>query len=137
MSEETHRVWVEQRLIAAMPVSYPTVSIEFPNIKFIPTKNEPYVRYTILGGEGAAAEVGDGIDRQVGILQLDVLVPTNSGAGLLTRLSDYCVKMFARQSAVLTDGAYLRHRTGYSTYLGVNDGLARRSCSIPYWRDEK
>lgn len=137
MSEETHRVWVEQRLIAAMPVQFPDVSLEMPNIKFTPTNGEPYVKYTILGGEGAAAEVGEGIDRQVGVLQLDVLVPLNSGTGELTRLADYCVKMFAKQSAVLTDGAYLRHRAGYSKYLGENSGLARRACTIPYWRDEK
>lgn len=138
MSEDTQRAWIENRLITQVAANQPAVALNITNVKFeIPT-HQLYICYYILGGAGTQVEIVDrGYERHVGVLQVDVMAPENDGTGAQTRLADWVIKLFSRQKALLTDGAYLNFRVGSSTQLGNKEGVARRVCSIPYWRDEK
>lgn len=138
MSEDTQRAWIEERLINSLPLAPVEADVEINNVKFKTRDGVPYLTYFILGGDGKQAElVQGGYERHVGVLQIDVLVPENTGTGDLSRLAAWATKLFSRESVLLPDNARLRFRVGSHTYLGVRDGLARRVVSVPYWRDEK
>ena len=137
MSEDNQRAWIETYLSGLVLAQQPDVTLKFPNTKGN-KPDTPYLEYFVLGGDAKQAElVEGGFERHVGVLQVDVMVAEDSGTGIATRLADWVVKQFSRKSQELAGGERLRFRVGRHVDRGVKDGLYIRSCSIPYWRDER
>jgi hypothetical protein len=91
-----------------------------------------------LAGEARQGElVQGGFDRAVGVLQIDIMVPENSGTQDLNRVGDYLKGALSKKSFVLANNAVLNFRVGSHRYIGVSEGMARQSFRVGYWRDDR
>ncbi len=138
MSEDAQRAWIENFLINRLAADYPTAKFQPENTKFEPPQGAAYISAMILAGDGKAAELGGRrFERHVGVLQVDILYPENEGTGVPTRMGDYICGLFKQNQQLLADDSVLTFRVGAHRSLGVSAELYRRSCRIPYWRDDR
>lgn len=136
MSDSTQRRYIENRLKEHLTLTYPAVFFEFNNTKDDPRDGQSRVFYQIMTGKGVRANLGSKVDRHVGELQLDILVPEDTGNGLRDQIADYLAGIFNENEAVLTDNSRLHFKVPGSKEMGVKNGLSRKVVSIPFWRDD-
>lgn len=143
MSEASMRSAIEYRLQQAMQVESPPVPVIFENTKAKKPEKSSYVEFTILSGDSRRANLGDPNKgamrtvRHVGVLQIDVMVPKDTGMGRGTRLAERCASLFDEWAHALPDRATVHFKTPRVTTMGIGGEFQRFTVSIPYWRDEK
>ena len=136
MSMETLRVWAESTIQSAMHISYPAVPIKFDNAPF-KQPDTAWTAFCLLDGKSTAVNLGTiKVDRHVGLVQFDVLVPQNSGTKLANLICEFGGKQFRDQRVTLSDGAVVKFQTPSFRHMGTSGGFFRTVCSVVYWRDE-
>lgn len=138
MSLKTARRYIENRLKEQLGFHYPKFQLEYNNTKNDKVKGRSgRVVYTIMTGKGFRTNLGNQkIDRFIGELQLDVLVPSDVGNGLRDEVCDFLGDVFNEVETTLTDNARLRFKVPAFTEAGVKSEESRAIVSIPFWRDE-
>lgn len=143
MSEASMRSAIEYRLQQSMLAETPSVPVFFENTKGTKPEKKPYVEFTILAGNSRRANLGDrekGVIRtvrHVGVLQIDVMAPRDTGMGGGLRLAERCAALFDEWAHALPDNATVHFKTSKVTTMGIAGEFQRFTVSIPYWRDEK
>lgn len=137
MSLESLRVWAESTIQTAMHVSYPAISIKFDNSPF-QQPDRAWTAFCILDGKSVAVNLGTvKVDRHVGVLQFDVLVPQNTGTSQANLIAEFGGKQFREKKISLSDGAVLTTKTPSLRHMGTSGGFFRICVSVGYWRDER
>lgn len=138
MSESTMRSAIESRLAGHLSTQQPPVTLFFENTKGTKPSKAPYVEFTVLEGNSRRANLGGNRTvRHVGVLQIDVMWPKDTGMGGVERLASKCGSWFDEWSVKLEDDASLNFKTPRQTTMGIAGEFQRIAVSIPYWRDEK
>lgn len=136
MSLDSHRKQAESAILSAMTAAYPSVKIKFQNANFRQPET-PWIAFFMLDGKSLQANLGaSSVDRHVGLVQIDVQVPNNSGTKNGNAIAEFCGNVFRKTRVVLDDGAVVRYRTPEFTSLGEQVGFYRIMCRVAYWRDE-
>jgi hypothetical protein len=136
MSYETMRAQVEGVALNGFSTTYPNVPIKFSNAPFSQPEG-PWVSVHIVEGNSMPASMGiTAVDRHVGFVQFDVLVPINTGTALADQIAEFAGNLYRRQDWHLSDGAYIRFKVPQYRYMGENDAYARFMMRCNYWRDE-
>jgi hypothetical protein len=136
MSYESMRQKVEGTVQNGFGVTYPTIPIKFSNAPFTQPETM-WITVHIVEGNAMPASMGiKAIDRHVGLVQIDVLAPINTGTAQADQVAEFAGNLFRRQNFVLTDGAYVRFKVPQYRYMGEDNGFARFMMRIAYWRDE-
>jgi hypothetical protein len=127
----------EHRLSQYLQSRTPPVHFSFDNTKANKPAGKPYVEMTIIEGKSRRANLGGKRTvRHVGVLQIDVLYPKDTGMGSVEELATACSKLFDEWSTILDDNARLNFKTPVLKDLGSKYEFVRIAVSIPYWRDE-
>lgn len=93
----------------ATPAFTPTLAIAWPNVKFTPTVGTPYLRATILRGETVQSSLGSaGLNRHVGLYQIDVFYPVEKGEVLPLQIASQIVERFKRGTSMTRSGVTVR-----------------------------
>jgi len=139
MSEATMRSAIERRLQSQLAAyDRGPVHLFFENSKGNKPEGEPYVEFTILEGNSRRANLGGKRTvRQVGVLQIDVMYPKDTGMGGVSRLATFCGKLFDEWAHTLPDNATVHFKTPKQVSMGIAGEFQRVAVSIAYWRDEK
>src|SRR5216684_2152230 len=67
------------------------------NVVFSPTVGQPWIEVFMLWGEPRQIEFGDaGMNKQIGLFQINVYTPTGEGHGDAGKLAGQCVTAFKR-----------------------------------------
>ena len=136
MSMETMRIWAESAIQSALHTSYSSVPIKFDNAPFL-QPDTTWVAFCVLDGKSFALNLGTvKVDRHVGLLQADVMVPQNTGTSEGNTLAEFIGKLFREQRIGLSDGASIIFQVPDYMHLGVQGGFYRIMCRVPFWRDE-
>lgn len=135
MSEDAQRAYIEHRLQSQIEFYEPDWLVDFSNS---PERVKALrVSYVIMGGKSKRANLGSRkVDRHVGVLQLNVVVPESIGNGKRDRMADWLGSIFNEVEKILKDDSRLHFRVPEFRDLGTKLGESVKVVSIPYWRDE-
>lgn len=137
MSQNTHRAQVEQAVQALMAAEYPTVPVKYENVSFT-QPDGPWVAVTTISGTSFRTDLGSKYTvRYSGIVQIDVLVPEDTGTRLCNEISEKLALLFQEKEFRLEDGARVIYRTPDYRAFPDQRGFYRRIVSIGFSRDEK
>ena len=127
-----------------------TTPISYQNRDFSPPEGSEWVRLTINPADSFRIELGTGLkhERTVGIVQVQVFVPANTGDGRSTELGDMVADIFRDQQVDLldpSDGVTVMGRIifrtptlrpiGVDTRLEMKGLFYQMNVSVPYVRD--
>jgi hypothetical protein len=137
MTLNAHRASAEGTLQSAAAAAYPSVPVSFESVPF----NQPesaWMRVAIVDGRAYVANIGRGrqIDRHVGCVQVDCLVPENTGTAAAIMMAEWAGGLFRLQNVALSDGSTVRYRVPDVSNHGIQSGMFRCTMRVPYWRDE-
>jgi hypothetical protein len=128
---------VESRLYNHLQNQVPPIHFAFDNTKSRKPSEAPYVEMAILEGKSRRANLGGKRTvRYVGVLQIDVLYPKDTGMGDVERIATSCAGLFDEWTTILDDNARLNFKTPVLKDLGTKSEFVRIAVSVPYWRDE-
>lgn len=121
-------LWVTGSPSAARtPTSYEDVPHE-------PVEGTPWVRLTILNGEGRQLSSGDPLNnmhRYVGIISLQIFTPAGQGSAAGKVLADLAAAVFRNQRF---DSIY--SRVPYVSGTSIDGNWQQTNVNVPFWRDE-
>lgn len=108
--------------------------IAWSNVPFEPPANLPWVRFTIVHGEGLHADInGDNpLYRFVGNVMVQVFVPIDTGTDTAFNLAETVSNIFRR--AQLDNG--IQFRVPYIIDIGPSNNLYQINVTCPYWRNQ-
>jgi hypothetical protein len=125
---------------AAHQATYPAA---YANVPFTPPASSPWLRFTILSGEGNQIELGeDGMSRFPGALVAQIFVPKDTGERTARAIADLLDLIFKRQSFQTdTGGRVVCETPSFITVPATDtqlekDGWEQFNWSCPYRRDE-
>lgn len=106
MSSENLRSVLVTRFDAQFKAAYPTIPIKYPNQPFEQPLKAAWVDFRINEGKGNQANLGivNVTDRNGGYVQVDVVVPKDSGTKAQNEMADFIGDIFKRQQYALTNG---------------------------------
>lgn len=138
MSSTTTRTYIENRLITQLGFYHPNVQLQIANVDVDKDYSSvARVAYAIMDGKGMRANLGNRkVDRYVGELQLNIMVPKDDGNGVRDILADFLGDVFNEAEAILTDDARLRFKVPSFREAGIIGDSSVKIVSIPFWRDE-
>lgn len=136
MTLASTRQYAESSLATYMAASYPGVPVKFPNVPWQQPETT-WVDIHVLDGKSFPAELGVvAVDRHVGLVQVDVLIPRNQGTAVAIAMVEAICTQWRKQHVTLSDNAVLRFRVPEYHDLGENGGFYRMCGRVPYVRDE-
>lgn len=136
MSLDTMRSYAENSLATFMNANYPSVPVKYSNVPWRQPETE-WVDIHVLDGKAFAAELGRvAVDRHVGLLQVDVLVPRNTGTSAAFQLIEAICNIWRKVDVSLSDNAVVKFRIPEFHDMGENGGFYRVCGRVPYIRDE-
>lgn len=136
MSLETLRIYSESAVQTGMRNTYPSIKVKFDNTPFV-QPDSTWCAFCIIDGRSAIVNIGTlKVDRHVGFVQFDAMVPQNSGTSQANRLVEYFGHLFRDKVVGLSDGAKVVFKSPQFIPLGISNGFYRLCCRVSYWRDE-
>lgn len=136
MSLDALRQYAESATMAFMAAHYPGTPTRFENVSFTQPATQWAAVY-VLDGKSFLANIGTKkVDRHVGLIQLDVMVPAFAGTKPAYAIGEAWGKVFRDQDVRLPDGAVTKFKTYEVTNMGTHNGFYRVVFRVPYWRDE-
>lgn len=130
MSHRNIRIALESRLAAMNPA----VSIAGENTSFLPTPNTPYQRANLLPADPDNPIVGDGFYRELGIFQVSLCYPLNTGPAAAETRAELVRTQFKRGTTLTSGGYTITIDQTPTIASGFVDGDRWVvPISIPYW----
>ena len=110
---------------------YQRTPVAWPNAAFTPPDDEPWVRLTILGGDGRQVATAGRRLRRVGVVKVQVFVPEGSGDPQARSIADEVASLFEA-------GTYegIRFRASDLEHVGPDGASYQLNVSIPFEWDE-
>lgn len=117
---------------------FPDVKLQLPNQAFAVPESLAYVKLSIVHGDSDPAQIGKTveIDRSVGFIQFDVVIPLDVGTKNQNDIADYLGKVFRRLQLPTTSAGTLNFRTPNLLTSGQERGADKLILRIPFRRDE-
>lgn len=132
MSFNDERTAIQKQLID----NFSALPIQLPNVPFTPPDNSPYIRLDILFGNGVQASIGGNpLDRYVGVIQILILVPEDTGQGTMLTYADTIATLFTRKQLESGNSGLIRTRVPSFQALGIKEGWNVGAVSVQYTRD--
>lgn len=137
MSMDAHRQQAELTVQQAAATAYPAVLLAWENVPFTQPETT-WMKTFLVEGRGFLTNLGRGrqIDRHVGLVQVDVMVPENVGTSPAIQLAEWAGKLFRLQTVSLADNAVVRYRVPEVANHGIQNGFFRTTMRVLYCRDE-
>jgi hypothetical protein len=137
MSMDAHRAQAELAVQAAAAVAYPGVPVSFENVPFTQPETA-WMKVYLVEGRSFVVNLGRGrqIDRHTGYVQVDVLIPENTGSSPAIKMAEWAGTIFRLQNISLADNSVVRYRVPATANHGIQSGMFRCTMRIPFWRDE-
>ena len=123
---------IRERFNTRWPIEQPSVAFSFADVDYEPTKDQPWVRLSVLTGDQTQVGLGDlRRFRRIGIVNVAIFIPAGSGDGLAKELADSVASIFMGRtvSGVIFRGTGL-------TRVGVDEAWTLWNCDTPYQADE-
>lgn len=112
------------------------IPVKYDNIPFV-QPDTVWGAVCIIDGKSAIVNLGTlKVDRHVGFVQFDVMVPQNTGTRQAAQLAEQFGKLFRDKIVSLDDGAKVVFKSPQFITLGISNGFYRMCCRVAYWRDE-
>lgn len=111
--------------------------VAWPNRSYDPTDETPFIKVFILPGAAMTMEIGASnvLEREVGIISIEVNVPVNSGEAEMDSMLDELAGIFRRVAEQGASQERIQFRSPSFVELGIDGSWYQRSCDIPYQRD--
>lgn len=91
-------------------------SVAWENMPFTPALGVPYLKQFLLTGEPSQAEIGTaGANRHVGVYQISIYYPANTGTLGAGTLRDALIDHFKRGTALVRSGVNITIQKAYSS----------------------
>lgn len=136
MSLEALRVYSEGLVQTSMNSQYPAITVKYENAPF-PQPDGAWASFSVNDGHGLLVNIGTRkVDRHLGIVQFDSLVPQNTGTSMANQVAEYIGNIFRDSQALLQDGSKVIFKAPSYISLGVQGGFYRICMRCGYWRDE-
>ena len=81
MSDGLIRSLYEGRLNTWSAARSPVLPIAWENVDYTPTTNSTYLRAFVLRGDTGSEDLAGSLRNRVGVMQVNIIMPTGSGAG--------------------------------------------------------
>lgn len=135
MSHSDTRIAIEKTMQdnwaeAGVPVFYDNVKIETPN--------GPFLRHKIMDTSAVRSEINGGtthFNRYTGVVQIDVVVPENTGTHRARQLADIASAIYRGKSISYGDSGQITFRIPSTQSAGVMSGYYRLVVRCPFDRD--
>lgn len=119
-------------------LTYHPIPIQWPNSEFAEPKNAPWGVFNFIDGDPFPASVGSGrVNRYVGIIQIDVLVPEDTDMVAGMDMAETAAQVYADKTFTIEPGHYVRFKTGKIEAVGRQNGSYRFMARVPFQRDVK
>lgn len=136
MSLDLFRRLVETRISTFMASNYPSVPVKYQNVEFI-QPDGIFLSVSPLEGEAFRTNLGTPyIVRHPGLLQIDVLLPENTGTSQASLIAKALGDHFREKDLTLDNGDRAVFRVPSYPYSEDKRGYSRIMIRIPYHRDE-
>lgn len=100
----------------------PAVSTQWENTTFKPVDGTPYQRVSIYFGSPENPSVGDGLHREHGWLQIDLMYPPQVGTSVANTRAELIRTTFARGTSFVNGGQTVTIERTPSINPGYRDG---------------
>lgn len=100
MSDTTIRKAFEKRLALMSPA----LSTAFENVAFTPVTGTPFQRVNLLPGQPENPTIGNPYYREVGLFQITLCYPQNTGPALAEARAEAIIQHFKRSTSMTEDG---------------------------------
>lgn len=130
MSYAAERAAIETRF-STLWAGTPIGDVVFDNLPYTPVQGTPYVRLSIKPGTSERITIGTREHRVVGLILVQIFVPTGSGTNAARVLADEAAEIFRDQEF---DGVLCRSPSIQN--VGQSGDWAQFNVSVPYKRDE-
>lgn len=140
MTVETQRAAIISRFKTQFDLTYPAVQVRYENHDFNQPDNTTWVALHILGSDDsfqANLGVTNVTERHVGIVQIDIISPEDSGTKTTAEIADFCGKIFSRYEVKSAANESITFKTPSHTPMGVENGQYRHMVRISFRRDER
>lgn len=135
MSLEQARAAVAATFQSEFGAAYPTVPISFENVRFEQPVNKPWVYFSFILGDAVRQELSDAKRyRHLGVVNVTVMVPTDTGTKLSTEIVDKVFNILADRQWNTADGALTTYGAQKRT-RGVINGWYTRNVMLEYRYD--
>lgn len=112
--------------------NWTTTTIQWTNVKFNQPTKTPWIRCTIVDGEGSQVSLGSTQDHEfVGVINIGIFVPLNGTTALVQSYADTLFNLFVNKQI----GSVLTYTPSLNP-VGEVEGCYMATLSIPFTRDE-
>jgi hypothetical protein len=117
---------LESAFQAGWAASVATYPAAYGNVPFTPPASSPWVRFSVLSGEGNRASLGTAspLHRFTGLLVLQIFVPRDSGERTARTIADLFDPIFRDQQLDTDSGGVITCRTPSFVAVGETDAQA-------------
>ena len=125
------------RLVDASPgAAIPAALVSWENIDFSPTVGTRWYRATFLPGIPAATVLGDGSpNRHIGVFQIDIYDPKDSGDMLTQTEAERIIACFKRSTVLVYSGVTVRCTRAYRLPGNQEDTWYVMTVVVEYFAD--
>lgn len=114
------------------PTQQPGIPYTFADVDYVPPKDSPWVRLTVLPGDQRQVSMGMlRRFRRVGVATVNIFVPAGRGDGLAKQLADSVAAIFMGRTV---DGVIFRGTE--LTRVGVDGAWSVWAANTPYQADD-
>lgn len=100
----------------------PALATAYENAAYTPVTNTPYQRIKLLPAQPENPTLGDGYYREVGICEIVLFYPINTGRGLAQAKADAIKNHFKRGTAMIEQGITVKVSRTPTVSQGIADG---------------
>lgn len=123
---------IRERFNTQWPIEQPTIDFSFADVDYNPTKDNPWVRLSVLTGEQRQVSMGlFRRFRRTGVVSVQIFVPAGSGDGLAKELADSVANIFQGRTV---EGVIFRGTD--LTRVGVDGAWAVWNATTAYQADD-
>lgn len=137
MSYADERAAIEGRWATQWVTGSPSAArtpTAYENVPLDPPADSPWVRLTVLNGEGqqiSAGDPGSNTHRYAGVISIQIFTPGGQGTGQAKTLADAAAAVFRN---VRFDSIYCR--VPYVSGTSLDGSWHQTNVTVPFWRDE-
>lgn len=133
---DAEREAIETRFKTLFGAMHPTVRVKYQNSLFKQPSGTPWVAISLLSLDSRQASIGTNpVDRYTGEIQVDILVPEDTGAAISSQIADSVSAIFKRQQFFTSTGDLISCDVPRVLTTGVEEGFHRKIVIIEYYRD--
>lgn len=124
---------VQAALDARLDAMAGTHEIAWQNVEYSPTKDQLFLRPTLLPGSSEAATISTaGTDEYIGVYQVDVFAPAGDGKAFALQMADTIADQFKPVTELTYNGVTVRCMAVNITQAAREEGWHQMSVDVRY-----